>query len=45
VAPDAVPRVTEAAGTTDAAAWVPLASLDELPVLDVVRVALAAGRV
>ena len=32
-------RVTEDGGTTDAAAWIPIASLDDQPVLDVVRYA------
>jgi 8-oxo-dGTP diphosphatase len=44
VAPDADPRVAEVDGTTDAVAWVELGEIDDgtLPVLDVVRAALAA---
>lgn len=40
----AEPRVDEVDGTTDAAAWVPLRAIEagEVPVLDVVRTALAA---
>ena len=47
VDPDAVPRVAEVGGTTEAAAWVPVADVKAgtLPVLDVVRRALeSAGR-
>jgi 8-oxo-dGTP diphosphatase len=46
VAEDAVPRVVEVDGTTDAVAWVPVAEIGsgERPVLDVVRAALAADR-
>ena len=47
VDPEAVPRVAEVGGTTEAAAWVPVADVraGTLPVLDVVRHALeAAGR-
>lgn len=42
----AEPSVTELSGTTDAAAWVPLAAIEdgEVKVLDVVRTALAAQR-
>jgi ADP-ribose pyrophosphatase YjhB (NUDIX family) len=42
---DAEPTVTEAGGTTDAVAWVPVADIEagRLPVLDVVRHALAAA--
>jgi ADP-ribose pyrophosphatase YjhB (NUDIX family) len=42
---DAEPRVQEVDGTTDAVAWVPLSAVEDgtLPVLDVVRVALAAA--
>ncbi|WP_244931435.1 NUDIX domain-containing protein [Nocardioides sp. W7] len=42
---DAEPRVLEADGTTDAAAWVPLADVraGEIDVLEVVRVALDAA--
>nr|WP_253945649.1 NUDIX domain-containing protein [Nocardioides sp. zg-DK7169] len=44
VAPDARPEVGEVDGTTDAAAWVPLADIESgaVPVLDVVRAALDA---
>jgi 8-oxo-dGTP diphosphatase len=44
VAPDAQPRVAEVDGTTDAVEWVAVADIDtgRRPVLDVVRVALAA---
>lgn len=43
---DAEPVVTEVDGTTDAVAWVPVTAIEagELPVLDVVRTALAAAR-
>ena len=43
---DAEPRVVEVDGTTDAVAWVPVAGVlaGDVPVLDVVRVALAARR-
>jgi 8-oxo-dGTP diphosphatase len=47
VDPDAEPRVVEVGGTTEAAAWVPVADVRarKLPVLDAVRHALdAAGR-
>ncbi|WP_134767008.1 NUDIX domain-containing protein [Nocardioides sp. 1609] len=42
---DGEPRVVEVDGTTDAAAWVPVADIEtgRVDVLDVVRVALAAG--
>ena len=45
LAEDAQPRVLEVDGTTDAVAWVPRADIVDgtVPVLDVVRVALAAG--
>jgi 8-oxo-dGTP diphosphatase len=44
VAPDVEPRVAEVDGTTDAAAWVPVADIDagRVEVLDVVRAALAS---
>ncbi|WP_245750305.1 NUDIX hydrolase [Nocardioides terrae] len=41
---DEEPRVVEVDGTTDAVAWVPLASLGELPVTSTVTAALAAYR-
>jgi ADP-ribose pyrophosphatase YjhB (NUDIX family) len=44
VAPDVLPRVAEADGTTDAVAWVPVADIEagRVEVLDVVRAALAS---
>jgi 8-oxo-dGTP diphosphatase len=39
---DGEPRVLEVEGTTDAAAWVPLAELDDLRLRPLVRTALAA---
>jgi len=46
VPPGAQPRVAEIDGTTDAAAWVPLADIESgaVEVLDVVRAALDAAR-
>jgi ADP-ribose pyrophosphatase YjhB (NUDIX family) len=46
VEPGTEPRVVEVDGTTDAVAWVPVADIESgrLPVLDLVRAALAADR-
>jgi len=41
VPPDAEPHVVEVGGTTEAVAWLPIDALDDEPVMDVVRHALA----